>query len=111
MREEFQRLTLTTLTTLIFTSNGEGSRCVRVGGGKNGTLTTLTEEEAMGEEVEMVCWLRGWKRIASYCDCSVRTAQRMAKSKGLPVHRTDGGPVAIPCDLDAWLKKQTMDLA
>lgn len=50
--------------------------------------------------------LRGWKEIAAYLGVSVRTAQRLAESDALPVHRTGqqkGGVCAYQSDLDAWV--------
>src|SRR5580658_7090422 len=47
--------------------------------------------------------LQGWKAIADYLDCSVKTAQRR-EGKGLPIHRHDVlGVLAYPCELEAWI--------
>lgn len=51
-------------------------------------------------------WLNGWKSIAAYCgDLAVKTVQNYEKSKGLPVKRIGRKVVALPVDLDLWLKK------
>ncbi len=54
--------------------------------------------------------ISSWKQIAKYLNCGVRTAQRWARSNGLPVHRrvqpNKRGPVlALSEDLDAWVQK------
>jgi len=47
--------------------------------------------------------VQGWKAIAAYLGCSVKTAQRW-KRKGLPIHRNAVlGVVGYPSELDAWL--------
>jgi hypothetical protein len=51
--------------------------------------------------------LRGWKEVAGHLHVSVRTAQRLSESDGLPIYRTGhqkGGVSAYPAELDAWLK-------
>lgn len=54
--------------------------------------------------VKKAGWLSGWKAIAQYCDCSKKSVERMAK-KGLPVRKSIiGGVVALPAELDQWLK-------
>lgn len=51
--------------------------------------------------------LHGWKDIAKYLGCGVRTVQRWEKL-GMPVRRPVGGPrppvVAISQEIDLWLK-------
>jgi hypothetical protein len=57
-------------------------------------------------------WLSGWKEIATYLGCSVKTAQDYHKRLKLPVNRLPGPKgkyekrVAIPSKLDEWLEKQ-----
>jgi hypothetical protein len=51
--------------------------------------------------------LRGWKEVAGHLHVSVRTAQRLSESDGLPVYRSGhhkGGVSAYPAELDAWAK-------
>lgn len=49
-----------------------------------------------------------WGEIASYLGCSVRTAQRWERERGLPVHRIQGQTAswatiyARPDEIDAW---------
>ena len=49
--------------------------------------------------------LNSWKEIASYLNCSVRTAQRSERD-GLPVRRPSGhlrsAVVAMSDEIDAW---------
>lgn len=51
-----------------------------------------------------------WKSIAAYLDRDVRTVERWAKERGLPVRRTPGTKghrvFAFPDELDAWLTGQ-----
>jgi len=51
--------------------------------------------------------LESWKEIAAYLDREVRTVQRWAAERGLPVHRLPGGVrprvFAVASDVDAWL--------
>ncbi len=53
-------------------------------------------------------FLSSWKEIAAYLGKSVRTVQRMEVELGLPIRRPKGHPrtsvIAIPTELDAWLK-------
>ena len=50
--------------------------------------------------------LVGWKAIASYLGCSVRTAWRKAKRRSLPVSTDEDGRVrALRDDIDAWVRK------
>ena len=52
--------------------------------------------------------LNSWKEIASYLGRGVRTVQRYERDLKLPVRRPRGTPrsavVALPEDLDAWLR-------
>lgn len=52
--------------------------------------------------------LTGWKEIAKYLGCSVRTVQRWEAS-GLPILRPTPGlrahVVAYPKQLDTWMKR------
>ena len=54
--------------------------------------------------------LKGWKEIAKYLGCGVRTVQRWEKS-GLPVHRPSRQPLSAVCafteQLDRWLQRET----
>ncbi len=59
--------------------------------------------------------LDGWKDIASYLGCSVKTVQRGERNRGLPVHRlpvTKGSRVrlspvyAMTGELDRWRTRQ-----
>lgn len=51
--------------------------------------------------------LNSWKEIASYLNCSVRTAQRFERD-GLPVRRPSGhlrsAVIAMSDEIDAWRK-------
>ena len=50
-------------------------------------------------------WLYGWKDIAEYVGCSVKTTQRYAKENRLPIRRLlEGKPVAQPKEIDVWIK-------
>jgi CheY-like chemotaxis protein len=55
--------------------------------------------------------LKGWKDIAKYLGCGVRTVQRWEGRLGLPVRRPSRGPrsavVALTKDLDAWLRSDS----
>lgn len=55
-------------------------------------------------------FLHGWKEIATYLHCGVRTVQRW-EALGMPVSRIrvgDRGPVmAQTDDLDAWINQQS----
>lgn len=49
--------------------------------------------------------LNGWKAIAQYCECSIETAKKRCKS-GMPVRKPpSGGVVALPYEIDQWIKK------
>jgi hypothetical protein len=52
---------------------------------------------------------KGWKDIAKYLGCGVRTVQRWEKL-GLPVRRPTGirsAVVAITEEIDAWVKRRS----
>ncbi len=53
-------------------------------------------------------FLSGWKEIANYLGKGVRTAQRYERQMGLPVRRPagklSGSVVAVPAELDGWVK-------
>lgn len=53
--------------------------------------------------------LNSWKEIAQYLGRGVRTVQRWEQFLGLPVRRPHGrsrsAVIAIPEELDAWLRK------
>jgi TolB-like protein len=57
--------------------------------------------------------LNSWKAIAAYLGREVRTAQRWAKSRDLPVHRLPGGArprvFALTDEIDAWLQRSSPD--
>jgi TolB-like protein/tetratricopeptide (TPR) repeat protein len=52
--------------------------------------------------------LGSWKEIAAYLERDVRTVQRWARDRRLPVHRLPGGPrprvFSLRPELDAWLQ-------
>jgi hypothetical protein len=51
--------------------------------------------------------LSQWKEIAAYLECDVRTCQRWAAKKGLPIYKpTDGRVYAYKGELDAWIEKR-----
>jgi phage terminase Nu1 subunit (DNA packaging protein) len=58
--------------------------------------------------------LNGWKEIAVYMQCSVRTVQRWERTEGLPVirHRNQqrGTVRALPSRLDDWQRRQTISV-
>ncbi len=53
--------------------------------------------------------LKGWKDIAKYLGCGVRTVQRW-EVLGLPVRRPGGRPtvVVLSDDLDAWVRSESL---
>jgi CheY-like chemotaxis protein len=55
--------------------------------------------------------LKGWKDIAKYLGCGIRTAQRWEALLGLPVRRPSRGPgsaiLALTQDVDAWLRSES----
>lgn len=54
--------------------------------------------------------LAGWKGIAAYFGCNVRTVRRYEQERGLPVHRAPGKRgstiFARASELDAWLESR-----
>lgn len=58
--------------------------------------------------------LSGWKQIANYMQCSVRTAQRW-EEYGLPVRRPirggRGQVVAQSADIESWLRSNQLQRA
>jgi excisionase family DNA binding protein len=60
------------------------------------------EEDPVGEQLD------SWKEIAVYLGREVRTVQRWAKARDLPVHRFPGGErprvYALKSEIDAWLR-------
>lgn len=50
-------------------------------------------------------WLTGWKEIATYIGCSIRTAKRYHYDHNMPVHRKLGKPRATKIQLDEWLQR------
>ena len=57
--------------------------------------------------------LAGWKGIASYFGCNVRTVRRYEQERGMPVHRVPGkrgGTIfARAAELDAWLESREVE--
>ena len=55
--------------------------------------------------------LESWKEIAAYLGREVRTVQRWAAERGLPVHHLPGGVrprvFSVASELDAWLQVRT----
>lgn len=55
--------------------------------------------------------ITGWKDIAVFLGCSVRTAQRFERELGLPLHRTQVSKGAVvrgyPSELRAWLENRS----
>ncbi len=53
--------------------------------------------------------LTGWKEIANYAHCGVRTVQRWERDLDLPIHRPKGksrsAVLAIPEELDSWFRQ------
>jgi hypothetical protein len=62
------------------------------------------------EKMQRSGWLLGWKEIADYMGCSVKTAQGYQKKYKLPIQILPNGIYdkfgAVPSDLDNWLRKQ-----
>ena len=56
--------------------------------------------------------LSGWKAVAGYFGCNVRTVRRYEQERGLPVHRAPGRTgstvFAYTSELDAWLETREM---
>lgn len=45
----------------------------------------------------------GWKGIAGFLDCSIDTAQRYWREKGLPVRELGNKIIAGKCELNEWV--------
>lgn len=62
----------------------------------------------MGAEENKGRLLSSWKEIADYLKCDVRTCRRWELTRGLPIHRLDGGQksriFAYQRELDDWVK-------
>lgn len=57
----------------------------------------------------MTEWINGWKKISNYLDCSVRTAQRMAKKRRIVVYQVEGcGVRADAKELDKQIRCRNM---
>ncbi len=71
-------------------------------------LATKAAEVSPSDHAGAGAVLSSWKEIAAYLGRSVRTVQRMEVELGLPVRRPKGharsSVMAIPQELDAWLK-------
>jgi len=53
----------------------------------------------------MTEWISGWKKIAHYLDCEVRTAQEMAERKVISVYKPPGCTVRAEAkELDKHIK-------
>jgi hypothetical protein len=56
--------------------------------------------------------LSSWKEIGAYLKCTVRSAIRWEKERGLPVHRSKEAPgtrvYAFKAELDDWLRQQAL---
>ena len=50
--------------------------------------------------------LQSWKEIASYLGCSISTARRREKEKGIPIHHHEGMVWAYKSELDAWFRSR-----
>jgi Helix-turn-helix domain len=59
--------------------------------------------------------LSGWKEIAVYLRCGVRTVQRWERREGLPVHRHPhdkrGTVYAFQSEIDIWLEQRNLTIA
>lgn len=57
--------------------------------------------------------LASWKEIADYLDCAPRTAQRYARTRGLPVHHLAGEHIqrvfAYADEIDRWREEGTRE--
>ncbi|OGD20200.1 MAG: hypothetical protein A2W03_13350 [Candidatus Aminicenantes bacterium RBG_16_63_16] len=62
----------------------------------------------MGVEEKKGRLFSSWKEIADYLGCDVRTCRRWELTRGLPIHRLDGGSrsriFAYQHELDDWVK-------
>ncbi len=59
----------------------------------------------MPEEINLTGWLSGWKEIADYIGCHIRTAKFYHYKLKMPVYRNISKPKALKYELDSWLKK------
>lgn len=60
----------------------------------------------------MVEWIEGWKSISKYLDCSVRTAQDMARRRVIVVYRPPGcGVRADAKELDKHIKTHPLHVS
>ena len=69
-----------------------------------GKMRAMADGQAPAPDQRPV--LRGWKDIAAYVGVSVRTAQRLSGTDGLPARHaghTKGGVFALPSEIDAWM--------
>src|SRR5437588_10427782 len=82
---------------LIVAANGDGSR--------NGARKQRSSEPSAKGPI-----LNSWKELSAYLGRGVRTLQRWEQEFGLPVHRprakSRGPVVAIPEELDEWLRQR-----
>lgn len=52
-------------------------------------------------------WLFGWKDIANFVGCSVKTIQHYAADEELPVYKIkEEKPAAIKEELNKWLREK-----
>ena len=60
--------------------------------------------------LQMQTVLTGWKEIAQYVRCGVRTVQRWEDEFGFPVHRASNGAhhtvLALPSEINVWVQSQ-----
>lgn len=49
--------------------------------------------------------LSGWKEIAAYLRCSVKTARARARRRPLPVTRDGGAVYILREDVDMWIRE------
>jgi hypothetical protein len=79
--------------------------------------TSQTNHPAIGpvNDPEVASVLTCWKDIAQYVGKGVRTLQRWERELGFPVRRTKpgekGSVLAIPREIDAWVKSQQLTTA
>ena len=52
--------------------------------------------------------LTSWKEIAAYVNKGVRTVQRWEKEQQLPVRRSGQSVLAIPKEIDAWVRTRPL---
>jgi len=58
----------------------------------------------MGRRLESQV-LAGWKSISSFLSVSVKTARRLARQRGLPIHHCPR-PMALIDELKEWIRNQ-----